>query len=94
MNQSFNVELASRFGIKEAIVFEIIKSYYIRNGKKAVCIPLRLLTQHTPYIPKGTMKRVTHNLEQMNLIYKRFGYDNLLGLGNIYEITEYGMKFA
>lgn len=94
MRQSFDVGVASRYGLKEAIVFEIIKSYVCLNYHKPTCIPLKLILKRAPYISKGTLKRVISNLEREGLIYKCKGYDDLLGLGNIYEITEYGKRFA
>ena len=88
MRQSFDVDVASKYGIKEAIVFDIIKMFYFRNGKKEVCIPFSLILKNSPYISKGTLKRVISNLENANLISKHKGYDELLGLGNIYELTQ------
>ena len=95
MQQGFNVDFATKFGLKEAIVFEIIKWYiYVKSYGEPTCIPLKLILKRAPYLSKGTLKRVIVNLERENLIYKRKGYDDLLGLGNIYEITEYGKRFA
>ena len=92
MRQSFDIDVASKYGIKEAIVFEIIKTYYIRHGRNPVCVPMNLILKHAPFISKGTLKRVIANLENADLITKRKGYDDLIGLGNIYEITELGKK--
>lgn len=94
MRQSFDVGVASRYGLKEAIVFEIIKSYVCLNYHKPTCIPLKLILKRAPYISKGTLKRVISNLAEADLIRKHKGCDDLLGLGNIYELTEYGEKFA
>lgn len=92
--QGFKVEIATRYGIKEAIVFEIIKTCICLNHHNPTCLPLYAIRNRAPYISKGTLKRVISNLENANLISKRKGYDDLLGLGNIYELTEYGEKFA
>lgn len=92
MRQSFDVDIATRYGIKEAIVFEIIKTRYFRNERLPVCIPMNLILEYAPFISKGTLKRVIANLENADLITKRKGYDDLIGLGNIYEITELGKK--
>ncbi len=94
MQQGFNVELATQYGIKEAIIFAIIRRYCVDNGNQIACIPLRLLAKRAPYISKGSMKRIIANLDRANLIRKRKGFDDLLGLGNFYEITEYGKKFT
>lgn len=92
MKQSFDADIATRYGIKEAIVFEIIKTYYFRHGRKPVCVPMNLILEHAPYISKGTLKRVIANLENADLITKRKGYDDLIGLGNVYELTEKGWE--
>lgn len=94
MRQSFNVDVASKYGIKEAIVFEIIKTCICKNYHNPTCLPLYAICSRVPYISKGTLKRVISNLVEADLIRKRKGYDDLLGLGNIYELTEYGEKFA
>lgn len=92
VSQGFNVNIATRYGLKEAVVFAIIRLYYIRNGNKEVLIPLNLIIKRTPYMSMGTLKRVVANLKKYGLIEARKGYDDLLGLGNYYEITEKGKK--
>ena len=92
MRQSFDVDVATRYGIKEAIVFEIIKTHYFQNGRLPVCIPMNLILKHAPFISKGTLKRVIANLENADLITKRKGYDDLIGLGNVYELTQKGLE--
>lgn len=92
MRQSFDVDVATQYGIKEAIVFEIIKTHYFQNGRLPVCIPMNLILKHAPFISKGTLKRVIANLENADLITKHKGYDDLIGLGNVYELTQKGLE--
>lgn len=92
MRQSFDVDVATRYGIKEAIVFEIIKTHYFQNGRLPVCIPMNLILKHAPFISKGTLKRVIANLENADLITKHKGYNDLIGLGNVYELTQKGLE--
>lgn len=92
IEQKFRADIATRYGLKEAIVFAIIRLYYIRNGNKEVLIPLNLIIKRTPYMSMGTLKRVVANLKKYGLIETRKGYDDFLGLGNYYEITEKGKE--
>ena len=92
IRQGFKVDIATRYGLKEAIVFAIIRARYIWNGNREVCIPMSFILSNAPYLSHGTLKRVIANLENADLITKRKGYDDLIGLGNIYEITELGKK--
>lgn len=92
VSQGFNVNIAIRYGLKEAIVFAIIRLYYIRNGNKEVLIPISLIQKNAPYISRATLMRIIPKLAEHGLIEKRKGYDDLLGLGNYYEITEKGKK--
>ena len=92
IQQGFKVDIATRYGLKEAIVFAIIRARYILNGNREVCVPMSFILSNAPYLSHGTLLRVIKNLEKHGLIEKRKGYDDLVGLGNIYEITKLGKK--
>jgi len=102
MKQSFDVTLATQFGVTEAIIFEIIKEGVATNrtrfhGEIWTFLPYYSLSEKMPYISRHTIMKAVKHLESERLIVK---HTHFLPIerggceGNYYKLSEKGEKIV
>ncbi len=97
MNHSFNVEVATKYGILEAVLLENINFWVTKNKANNVQYydgyywtynSVKALAELFPYASKTTISRALHRLEDKGLIlsgnYNKSAYDRTIW----YTITE------
>lgn len=102
MEHSFNVEIATKFGIEEAILLQHIYYWVEKNkannkhfhdGRYWAYNSVKAFTTLFPYIPERTLSRKLKNLEEKGLIisanYNETKYDRTLWYTITDTATEY-----
>ena len=100
MNHSFNVEIATKYGILEAVLMEHLNFWIAKNKANDVNFydgyywtynSTKALAELFPYVSKSTISRVLHHLEDEGLIlsgnYNKSAYDRTMW----YALTEKGV---
>ncbi len=99
MNHSFNVEIATKFGMLEAVLFEHLNFWILKNKANKVNFydgnywtynSAKALAELFPYVSSSTILRALHHLKEEGLIlfgnYNKSAYDRTIW----YAITEKG----
>ena len=99
MNHSFNVEIATEYGIVEAILLEHLNFWITKNranevnfydGRYWTYSSTKALAQLLPYVSPKTISRALHHLEDEGLVlfgnYNKSAYDRTMW----YALTEEG----
>ena len=102
MRQTFDVTLATQFGVTEAIIFEIIKEGAVTNrtrlhGELWTFLPYNSLLGKMPYVSRNTIMKAVKHLESEKLIVK---HTHFLPVerggceGNYFKLSEKGEKIV
>ena len=99
MNHSFNVEIATKYGMMEAVLLEHLNFWISKNkangvnfydGKHWTYSTTKSFAELFPYISQKTISRALHHLEEEGIIicgnYNKSSYDRTIW----YAITEKG----